>query len=262
MNIDKMLLSCDDDDANYFRYWKYVSKMCVELLGVKPVLFYVCDEEKDFEEDEFGIVKKIKKLKNFKSSIQGQWYRIYGTSYFPNETCLISDIDMLIPNKNYFLNQVSEYQENSFVVYSSDVYNENIPFTKKMFCKNRLPVCYFLGKGKLFSSILEIESNFSNFLYKVLSYDFGYEVPYGDRDEIYCGHKIIEKEDKFEVIKLKRNVRDVWNIPHRVEKNQFFNIKNSEIEKKTMIDFHVPNNFINRIDEFEDIYNKILESYI
>jgi len=261
MKVDRILLSCDDN-GNYLKLWKYVSEMCVKLLGVEPVLFHVCDEEKDFERDEFGLVKKVKKVGNVKSSIQSQWYRIYGTSYFPNENCLISDIDMLIPNKDYFLNQVSSFEENSFVVYSSDVYGENIQFTEKMFRKNRLPICYFLGKGKLFTSILEIESDFSNFLYKVLSHDFGYEVPYGDRDEIYCGHKIIEKEDKFEVIKLKRNVQNVWDIPNRVEKNKFFSLKNTEIEKKTIVDFHVPNNFVNRIDEFEDIYNKILQTYM
>jgi hypothetical protein len=260
MKVDKILLSCDDN-GNYLKLWKYVSEMCVKLLGVQPVLFHVCDEEKDFESDEFGLVKKVKKVRNVKSSIQAQWYRIYGTSYFPNENCLISDIDMLIPNKEYFLNQVSIFEENSLVVYSSDVYSENIQFTEKMFRKNRLPICYFLGKGKLFTSILEIESNFSNFLYKVLSYDFGYEVPYGDRDEIYCGHKIIEKEQEFNLIKLKRNVINVWDIPNRVEKKNFFNLKNSEIEKKTIIDFHVPNNFVDKLEEFEDIYFKILETY-
>jgi hypothetical protein len=260
MKIDKILFSCDDG-GNYLKLWKYVSKMCVENLKVKPVLFHICDEEKDFEHDEFGIIKKVKKLKHFKSSIQSQWYRIYGTSYFPNETCLISDIDMLTPNRDYFINQVSDYNDDAFIVYSSDIYNENLPYVKKMFCKNRLPVCYYLAKGKLYTSVLEIESNFSNFLSKVLSYNFGYEVPYGDRDEIYCGHKIIEKENNIQVVKLKRNVKDIWDIPYRVEKKNFFNLKKKEIENKSTIDFHIPNNFVDKLEEFEDIFFKILETY-
>lgn len=260
MKIDKIIFS-SDDNPKYLEIWKYVSKVCMEILHVKPVLFHITEEDSEFFEDEFGIIKKVKRIPNCRTSIQAQFYRIYGTSYFFNETCLISDVDMITPNKEYFVNQVKKFNEDSFVVYSSDVYNEKLPFVNRMFYKNRLPICYYLAKGKIFQEIFEIDSDFSVFLNKALSYNLGYDVPYGDRDEIYCGYKISENEQKYEIIKLRRGVTDIWNIPNRVEKNQFFDLELKEIESKKIIDFHIPNNFKEKYHHFEEIFNKILESY-
>ena len=97
---------------------------------------------------------------------------------------------------------------------------------------------------------------------KVLSYDVGYEVPYGDRDEIYSGFKLIEKKENYDVIFLERGVKDVWNIPGRIEKNDFFNLTKDKLKNNNLIDFHVPNSFLNRKLDFDEIYNQIYKYYI
>lgn len=260
MKIDKIIFA-SDDNPKYLGVWKYVSRVCREILDVEPVLFHITNEDSEFFRDEYGIVKKVTAIPNCKTSIQAQFYRIYGTSYFFNETCLISDIDMITPNREYFINQVKKFDENSFVVYSSDVYNENLPYVHKMYYKNRLPICYFSGKGKIYQKIFEIDSDFSVFLHKALSYELGYDVPYGDRDEVYCGYKIHQSENEHKIIKLNRNVTDIWNIPNRIEKKQFFDLEMKEIESKKIIDFHIPSDYFQKIVHFEEIYSKILESY-
>lgn len=260
MRVDKVIFSCDDS-AHYLKLWEYVSRVCAEVLDVVPVLFHITNEDCDFYKDKYGIVKKIKKLPNYKSSIQAQFYRIYGTSFFPDETCLVSDIDMLTPNKDYFIEQVKKYEDDCFIIYSSDVYNEELPFVGNMFCKNRMPMCYFLGTGKVYNKIFEIDSNFCVFMKKSLSYDFGYDVPYGDRDEIYTGFKINEKQNEIEIIKLKRGVTDVFNIPNRVEKKDFFKLGLDKTYDKKIIDLHIPNDYENKIFHFQEIFNKIIETY-
>jgi hypothetical protein len=260
MRVDKVIMSCDDN-GTYLKLWSYVARICREILKVTPVLFHITNESSDFFDDGNGIVKKIKKLSHVKTSIQAQFYRIYGTSFFPNDFCLTSDIDMLIPNKEYFLKTVENIDNDSFVVYCSDVYNPELPDVTGMFFKNRMPLCYYIGKGSDYVKIFEIETSFSNFMYKVLSYDFGYDVPYGDRDEIYCGYKLVENRENNKVVFLKRGVKNVWEVPGRIEKNFFYDLTPEKIQINNYKDFHIPNSFIERKIEFEEIYNQIYEYY-
>ena len=45
---------------------------------------------------------------------------MYGTKYFPDDVCLTCDLDMLMINKDYFVNQIKKYNDDSLVIYSSD----------------------------------------------------------------------------------------------------------------------------------------------
>ncbi len=187
MKIDKIILA-SDDNPNYLDLWKYVSKVCKLTLGVTPVLFHITDEYSDFCTDEYGIVKKIKKHPNISTSFQAQLYRLYGTKFFWNETCLISDIDMFIFNYEYFINQVTEYSESDFVIYLSDAYDLSRPETQEMWALNRVPMCYVLGEGNTISNLIGNNCDFNEFLERVTNYNFGYEFPLFHRDEIFLGN--------------------------------------------------------------------------
>ena len=95
MNIDKIIFSVDDN-PKYQGLWEINSQICKEHLGITPVLFYITDEESDFYNDKWGIVKKIKALPNISNGFQSQIFRMFVTKYLQQETCLISDIDMFI----------------------------------------------------------------------------------------------------------------------------------------------------------------------
>ena len=57
MKIDKIIFS--SDDSHYLDFWKINSEITLKKLGITPVLFHITDEDSDFFEDEFGLVKKI-----------------------------------------------------------------------------------------------------------------------------------------------------------------------------------------------------------
>jgi hypothetical protein len=257
MVVDKIIFA-SDDNPNYLDLWKYVSKMCKLTLGVTPVLFHITDEYSDFKQDEFGVVKKIKKHPEIPTSFQAQLYRLYGTKFFPNESCLISDIDMFTFNYKYFIEQVELYEPQDFIVYLSDAYDLSRPDTQQMWALNRVPMCYVLGLGSTFTKLIKNECDFNEYVEKVLDLNFGYEFPIFHRDEIFLGKCISRNFGKVNIIKLKRNIDNINNIPGRINREDFYNFQYDFLYDKTYIDCHIPSNWVENINEFENIFKTIL----
>ena len=62
MKIEKAIFGVDD--SYFLEFWPIQAKICKELLGVEPILFYICNEDSDFYHDGNGMVKKIKKSRS------------------------------------------------------------------------------------------------------------------------------------------------------------------------------------------------------
>jgi len=162
MKVEKVIMSCDD--SHYQDYWPVVSKVCKKQLGATPVLFKIGEKETDFYFDGNGLVKEVKALPQIQTSIQSLFYRIYGTKFFPNEVCLISDIDMMLLSYDYFQNTIKDFDEDAIVVYSSDAYDLKRNDSKILFNSNIFAMCYNAAKGKIFEEVLHLEGSFSDFL--------------------------------------------------------------------------------------------------
>lgn len=260
MNIDKIIFSCDDN-GDFLKMWKITSKVCKLTLGVTPVLFHITNEYSDFYEDEYGMVKKIKSIRDIPTSFQSQLYRLYGSRYFLGENIMMSDVDMLTFNKEYFLDRVKDIDESSLVIYESDAYDLSREETRNMFALNRYPMCYILGKGSTFIKLLDINYDFEEFCEKVYNFDFGYELPVFHRDECYLGKKINRNHNKVDVVKLKRGIENVWFYPKRINKDDFENYNNEMICNKNYIDFHLPNDYQKNKTIIDEIVKKILTYY-
>lgn len=257
MKIDKVIMSCDDN-PNYLNLWPYVSKVCRLTLGITPVLFHISDEYSDFIPDAYGIVKKIKKHPDIPASFQSQIYRMYGTRFFQNENCLISDIDMLIYNKEYFVNQVQEYNEDCLITYLSDAYDLSRPDCQQIWGLYRIPMCYNLAKGVTFSKLLNLNCDFNEFAERIYNHEFGYIVPEFHRDEVFLGRTMHRNHNDIEIIKLKRDIKDVNMIPRRIEKKEFYETNSDRIYSKELVDSHIPNDWQSNMDLFKIKINDIL----
>jgi hypothetical protein len=257
MEINKIIFA-SDDNPNYLDLWKYVSKVSKLTLGITPILFHITDHYSDFIQDEYGFIKKIKKHPDIPTSFQAQLYRLYGTKFFGNETCLISDIDMFTFNYEYFVNQVKPYDQDDFIIYLSDAYDLSRPDTQQMWALNRVPICYLLGKGETFCKLTENNCDFNEYVERVINFDFGYDFPLFHRDEIFLGKCILRNFNKINLVKLKRNIENVWEIPGRINKENFFNFEYSLLYDKNFIDCHIPNDWKNNMDHFQHIVKSIL----
>lgn len=132
----------------------------------------------------YGLVgsEEFPKIPNINSALQSQILRMYVTKLFPDRVILLTDIDMLPLDKEYFLSKLpKEYDEIS--VYSSDAYIlDNFPIAGI-----RYPICYLSSYGKTFASITLDDENetWENFVVRLNSLNLGWNT-----DELYISEKI------------------------------------------------------------------------
>ena len=218
MKITKVIMSCDD--SHYQDFWPVVAQVCKKVLNIMPVLFMVCNEETDFYSDGNGLVKKVKKIENIPTSTQGQLLRLYGTKYFTDEVCMVSDVDMMLLNRKYFIDDLEKFSDDSYIIMSSDGYDLNRPECRNLFDFQVYPFCYHAAKGSIFTELLEIEETFELFVNKVLDFNSKFNREWYS-DEIYLSCMINSKYEKFNFHKLERGYQENFYLQTRIEKYNF-----------------------------------------
>jgi hypothetical protein len=138
MKIDYVIMSTDGNEL-YDDFWEINKSIWNNVIGIKPILVIIGDEDK-IENNEDCIIIYYKKVEGVETSFQSQIARLYVTSLFLENTLLISDIDMIPLSKEYFINFADEVKENQILIYTADAYGYNQ--------QKRYPMCYNLAKGK------------------------------------------------------------------------------------------------------------------
>ncbi len=82
--------------------------------------------------------------------MQAQVIRLFLPILFPDEGCLIADIDMIPISKSYFHEGSSPCSEDAFIVYRNMA-----PGYER---GGKYPMCYIAAKGKIFSDVFGISS--------------------------------------------------------------------------------------------------------
>jgi hypothetical protein len=238
MKIDKIIFACDDNPL-YKDFWAITSEICYKKLGVTPVLFHITDENTDFYEDTYGIVKKVKRVDGVNTGFQSQIIRMFGCKYFMDEVCLTSDIDMLMFNKEYFLNQIEVYDNDSFIIYSSDAYGNK---------QHRYPICYNASLGKNFVKILKCDCDFLEYTKRLKKYRYDWSC-----DEFYFT-EMIKKSGFEKIIKLNRG----WVDNRAVNRIDRVKWEWSEEQIGEYIDCHSIRPYIENKEEIEKLKKVIL----
>lgn len=219
MKVDKVIFSGDNA---YYYLWEPISEVISKVLKIKPVLFFVTEnEETDFYEDKFGIVKKIKNPTGFNSGFMGQIYRMYGTKYFQDEVCLISDLDMLLFNRKWLESSLENVDNDHLAILNSDAYDTN-----RAECvgnRVRYPMCYLVGKGKLFNKILNTDRTIEEFAGEIFDTKAGW-----DSDEIYFTDKLLKTDHGVPYDLIKRGYSSYYYAPGRIEKYMFDDYTNRD----------------------------------
>jgi hypothetical protein len=255
MIVKKIIFASDDSD--YLKFWKDNSEICKKKLKLEPVLFHITEEDSDFFNDEFGVVKKIKKIPNIPTSLQAQNYRFFGFKFFPDEICMVADIDMFLIDSNY-LNKVQNIPDEDFVVMESDAYDIERHETRIWVGNGRYLASYVISQGNTMSKILSLPETFEEYMEVLQKFDWGFAT-----DEHFLAHKI-DNQNEIEVHKLRRGWMSNFYCPKRIEKINFSVIDGTflEVNDSTILDFfidcHCPIPYENFSEKIELIKNKIL----
>ena len=181
MKIDYVIVSSTTNEY-YLDFWPIVSKTWKEKFNIIPVLGIICDEDSDFEESEYGIIKKFKSINGIDTALQSQIIRLFLPKLL-NGYCLISDIDMIPLSVEYFDNCASHLTEDNIVIYSSD--------NPECLKNNEYPMCYVSSHSKSFEKIFNLNLDWESFVQLMNSKNQGWST-----DQKFLFEKVTEFKNK------------------------------------------------------------------
>lgn len=236
MNRIKVLMSCDDNPF-YYEFWNDVSYIWKNVFNFEPVLFYVSNENNKLLSENNGTIIKVPKLDKFPTYLQAQTARIYFSKMFKDEVCLLSDIDIVPVDKNFF-----NTEDILKFVKPNEFFHLN-PVSREF---GQFPMCYYVAHGNTYQKMFS-NHTWEQFLNKIVKYDFnvdklGFTLPkhlQGKNlwfsDELFLFSEIRNN-------KLKINLNDKIIMSHqRLDREQLLS---NDVDKiKNYIDCHMPRPF-------------------
>lgn len=154
MKIDYVIVSSNNNPF-YLDFWPIISKIWKEKFKITPVLGLICDENSNFENSEYGLIKKFKSIEGIDEGFQSQIVRLFLPKEL-NGYCLISDIDMIPLSIKYFEECASYLTEDNIVIYSSD--------NPECLKNKEYPMCYFSSHSESFKKIFDLNLEWPSFV--------------------------------------------------------------------------------------------------
>jgi len=139
--IDRVIISTDMNSM-YKDFWPVVAEAWKKIVGIKPTLAFIAPKDAYIDES-IGDVIRFEPIPGISTALQAQVIRLLLPLYFEDEVCLISDMDMLPLSKSFFIDNVVDAPDDSFVVYRSAA----------ILRWNQYPMCYNAAKGKTYKEI-------------------------------------------------------------------------------------------------------------
>ena len=200
MNIN-VLLSCDENPY-YLDFWPLAKDIWKRRFDIDPKLVYI-NKEKETETFEDSVLY-IKQLEDVPIYLQAQMARIYFTHLFPDDVCLVSDIDMFPVSKAFF------NKEKILDICDKETFFHLNPEKREF---GQLPICYYCGYGSLYEKLFDA-TTWPQFLEMVINKDFNtdnfnFSLPMhleGKKlwfsDEIFLFNQIMNKKISIVIIQL------------------------------------------------------------
>ena len=133
LKLDRVILSTNDDPL-YIEFWPIVAPIWTAM-GLRPTLALIGDENCQIDES-LGDVIRFSPILGVPESLQTQVIRLFLPCLFPDDGCLISDIDMLPISGSYFVDGAFACPDDGFVVYKDAA----------GYWERRFPMCYVAGR--------------------------------------------------------------------------------------------------------------------
>lgn len=246
MKIDRAIVSTDGN-PEYYQFWPVVAKRWASW-GITPTLAVISDKKLDIDEN-LGDVVYIPPIEGVSTSHIAQISRIFMAASFGDDTCLVSDMDMMPLKREYFIDTIEGCSNDAFVVYSADAYRPGNP------AYPAFPMCYLCSKSTNFNQIIDADLNsFRDRIHEWMNYGYGWHT---DEKVFYTKLASWEKENKKAVF-LSRgfNISSHPMTIGRIDRscNSEYNIQ--LLENNFYIDFHMPRPYQAYKDVIDEVYNK------
>ena len=200
MKIDKAIVSSNCDPF-YLDFWPSISKVWRKKFNITPVLFLVHDDKSVNVSEEYGEVIYFDPLPNIPLHIQAQCSRYWLPITELETTWITSDIDMFPMSKKYFIDSITNIQDDKFVHLNANKIGA-------------FPCCYNVAKGKTFKEVLNLPNSYEEYLKNIGWESFPFDHNNGDKyfaswgiDESYPNKMCLQYHDKNRFILASRHDR-------------------------------------------------------
>jgi len=246
MKIDRVILSTNDK-KEYYDFWPLVSKRWSSW-GIKPELFVISEKDLDIDSSH-GNVTYVNPARGFRTAQQSQIVRFFGAAKYEDEVCLISDLDMMPLDKDYFVKSIDNCEDDNIVFYSSDAYTPGNP------AYPAYPMCYMAAKGSTFKQIIGSSfEDFSSSLRDWMAHGYGW---FSDEKVFFEKLSAWSSTNEDNIVLLRRGF-NFGNDPHlirRIDRGNGCLYNETFLKKKYYVDFHMPRPYETYKSVIDLIYN-------
>ena len=238
--IDRAILSTNDNPL-YIEFWPVVAPIWTAM-GIRPTLALIGDEKCTVDES-LGDVIRFAPIPGVTPALQTQTIRLFLPALFPDDVCLISDIDMIPISRDYFQEGALQCPDNGFLVYRDKIED---------YWANKYPMCYVAAKGDIFGSIFDINTieDINDRIIEWSSYGYGWNT-----DELLLYEYVNNwEQDEGLVVRLGHGLMS------RLDRGSWtFQLNNLDIF--SYIDCHCPRPYTFYKKSIDYIANAILQYY-
>ena len=178
MRPEIALHSCDSNPM-YLDFWPIVSKVWRLRIGVEPILIYIDENHNIPIDTTYGRVIKLKPAPGIPTYMNSVWGRFWGATLFPNQVCIVSDIDMIPISKNYFVNDLATIPNDKYVhlfppTHKMPARRPNGVIRRKYWVhlQDTFPVCYHVGKGSTLARVLKLNPDWTTSVNELAAHPF------------------------------------------------------------------------------------------
>lgn len=112
MKIDKVIFSTS---VEYSSFWNIQSQVFKEALGIEPICLLYGKKSDTTMHEKYGQVIEREFDESLPEVIQITWSKFDFPKTEEETTWMIGDIDMVPLNKQYFVDNIAEYEENAYL---------------------------------------------------------------------------------------------------------------------------------------------------
>ena len=144
------VILASDENHKYIQFWELVATHWKKYHNIQPTLFFIGSPDISLNKT-IGDVIFIPPLPGIPNSLMAQLIRLIGPALFPDDVCVIGDIDMFLLDTSFFKRYLKSVPKDHIV----SLCRYPLPINKTS--EYRLSMCYQIGLGKTFAEVFGVE---------------------------------------------------------------------------------------------------------
>jgi hypothetical protein len=147
VKLDRVILATNTDPT-YLSFVEVTPAAWHRELGVRATVVVIGADDRPVDAGDADVLR-VAPIPGVDTGLHAQVIRLLAPALFPDDVCLLADIDMVPLNGRYFRDAVASAAADAFVVFRDRAYGEGA---------NRYPICYNAALGSTFADVFDVRT--------------------------------------------------------------------------------------------------------